>query len=95
VGNCKKITISPFRTGNIIITGAKKKEQLMDAYHFMNGILTKYADDVLRDEVDTAAEVATATATPKKKTVAPPTTTEGILKQKMRSSPRNIVMRTI
>jgi TATA-box binding protein (TBP) (component of TFIID and TFIIIB) len=92
VGNCKKITISPFRTGNIIITGAKKTEQLMDAYQFMNGILNEYADDVLRDEIEvTAAEVAA----PKKKSVAPPTTTEGILKQKMRSSPRNIVMRNI
>ena len=93
VGNCKKITISPFRTGNIIITGAKKTEQLMDAYQFMNGILNKYAEDVLRDEVDagTVAEVAI----PKKKSVTPPTTTEGILKQKMRSSPRNIVSRVI
>ena len=90
VGNCKKITISPFRTGNIIITGAKKTEQLMDAYQFMNGILTEYAEDVLRDEIEViAAEL------PKKKNIVPPTTTEGILKQKMRSSPRNIVMRNI
>ena len=99
VGNCKKITISPFRTGNIIITGAKKTEQLMDAYQFMNGILTEYAEDVLRDEIEVAADAdavtAAAAAAPKKKSVAPPTTTEGILKQKMRSSPRNIVMRTI
>ena len=71
----------------------------MDAYQFMNGILTEYAEDVLRDEIevatDAATATATATATPKKKIVAPPTTTEGILKQKMRSSPRNIVTRTI
>ena len=92
VGNCKKITISPFRTGNIIITGAKKTEQLMDAYQFMNGILNEYAEDVLRDEIEVAAAEVAA---PKKKSVAPPTTTEGILKQKMRSSPRNIVTRTI
>ena len=89
VGNCKKITISPFRTGNIIITGAKKTEQLMDAYQFMNSILTKYAEDVLRDEVE--VEVSTT----KKKSVTAPTTTEGILKQKMRSSPRNIVSRIL
>jgi TATA-box binding protein (TBP) (component of TFIID and TFIIIB) len=91
VGNCKKITISPFRTGNIIITGAKKTEQLMDAYQFMNGILTEYAEDVLRDDVEATA----AEPVQKKKSVAAPTTTEGILKQKMRSSPRNIVTRTI
>jgi TATA-box binding protein (TBP) (component of TFIID and TFIIIB) len=85
-GNCKKITISPFRTKSIIVTGAKHPEQLMDAYNFMNGVLEKHAADVLRDDVE--AEVA---PTPKKKTVAIPTTTEGVLKQKMRSSPRNIV----
>jgi TATA-box binding protein (TBP) (component of TFIID and TFIIIB) len=87
-GNCKKITISPFRTKSIIVTGAKHPEQLMDAYNFMNGVLEKHAADVLRDDVE--AEVA---PTPKKKTVAIPTTTEGVLKQKMRSSPRNIVKR--
>ena len=87
-GNCKKITISPFRTKSIIVTGATHLEQLMDAYNFMNGVLEKHAADVLRDDVE--AEVA---PTPKKKTVAIPTTTEGVLKQKMRSSPRNIVKR--
>jgi TATA-box binding protein (TBP) (component of TFIID and TFIIIB) len=86
VGRCKKITISPFRTGSIIITGAKHKEQLMDAYDFMNGVLEKYQEQVLRDE-PTVGE----TPAPKKKTPAPPTTSEGILRQKMRASPRNIV----
>jgi len=91
IGNCKKITISPFRTKSIIITGAKHPEQLMDAYHFMNGVLEKHAIDVLRDDVES---ILPAPA-PKKKTALPPTTTEGVLKQKMRSSPRNIVKRTL
>ena len=91
VGNCKKITISPFRTKSIIVTGAKHPEQLMDAYNFMNSVLDKHATDVLRDDVEAEAPpVAT-----KKKTVVIPTTTEGVLKQKMRSSPRNIVKRTL
>ena len=91
--NCKKITISPFRTKSIIITGAKHPEQLMEAYHFMNGVLEKYADDVLRDDVEPLTP--TPITISRKKAVVIPTTTEGVLKQKMRSSPRNIVKRTL
>jgi TATA-box binding protein (TBP) (component of TFIID and TFIIIB) len=86
IGQCKKITISPFRTGSIIITGAQHLEQLNDAYAFMNTVLQTHAADVLRDEpVD---EIAS-----RRKVVAPPTTAEGILRQKMRASPRNVVRR--
>lgn len=85
IGACKKITIAPFRTGKIIITGAKRMEQLEDAYEFMNGVFRTHADQVLRDEP--IAE----TATLRKKTTALPNTTEAILRQKMRASPRNIV----
>jgi hypothetical protein len=79
VGKCKKITISPFRTGSIIITGAQHPEQLYDAYDFMNGVL-RDNPDVLRDEV-----------APTRRRTNMPTTVEGILAQKMRGSPRNIV----
>jgi TATA-box binding protein (TBP) (component of TFIID and TFIIIB) len=85
VGSCKKITISPFRTGSIIITGAKHMEQLQDAHRFINGVLEKHPD-VLRDEDPTPE--------PKKKMPATPTTTEGVLRLKMRSSPRNVVRLT-
>lgn len=85
VGNCKKITISPFRTGSIIITGAQKTEQLNDAYNFMNGVLREHAADVLRDDT------LMPTVQPKRKSVAAPTTAEGILRHKMRASPRNCV----
>jgi TATA-box binding protein (TBP) (component of TFIID and TFIIIB) len=86
IGKCKKITISPFRTGSIIITGAKDPKQLMDAYEFMNGVLRDHADQVLRDE-----PVLEPTGAPKKKAAAPLNTTETILRQKMRASPRNVV----
>jgi hypothetical protein len=86
IGKCKKITISPFRTGSIIITGAKETKQLDDAYEFMNGVLREHAEQVLRDE-----PVLDTPVTQKKKVVAPPTTTEAILRQKMRASPRNVV----
>jgi hypothetical protein len=79
IGSCKKITISPFRTGSIIITGAKKMEQLTDAYDFLNDVFRAHPE-VLRDDVVVP-----------KKTTTPPTTTEGILRLKMRASPRNVV----
>jgi TATA-box binding protein (TBP) (component of TFIID and TFIIIB) len=85
VGNCKKITISPFRTGSIIITGAQQPEQLYDAYDFMNSVLQTHAADVLRDELQISAPVS------KRKNTPVPTTAEGILRQKMRASPRNVV----
>jgi TATA-box binding protein (TBP) (component of TFIID and TFIIIB) len=85
IGHCKKITISPFRTGSVIITGAKSMRQLEDAYSFINGVIRSHADQLLREE-----------PTPEppgrvKKAVQPPTTVEGILRLKMRASPRNIV----
>jgi TATA-box binding protein (TBP) (component of TFIID and TFIIIB) len=82
VGQCKKITISPFRTGSIIITGAKHMEQLLDAHAFINGVLRDHPD-VLRDDEPTPE--------PKKKAATIPTTTEAVLRLKMRSSPRNVV----
>ena len=90
IGSCKKITISPFRTGSIIITGAQKLEQLHDAYNFMNTVLTTHADQVLREDAETPATTQVITVTRKKSTISP-TTSEGILRQKMRASPRNIV----
>ena len=83
IGNCKKITISPFRTGSVIITGAKNMEQLNDAYTFLNQVFVDHAETVLRDETPTVTA-------PKKKTVVP-TTTEGTLRQKIRTSPRNLI----
>ena len=47
-GQCKKITILAFQTGDIIVTGARKKEQLDEAYEFMNLILKRHSREVLR-----------------------------------------------
>ena len=84
IGACKKITISPFRTGSVIITGAKNMEQLTDAYIFMNGVFTRHADQVLRP-LEEVQELS-----PRR--VAAPAGAEAILRQKMRASPRNILM---
>ena len=42
LGQCKKITIAAFQTGSIIITGARNKPQLDEAYTFMNNILQRH-----------------------------------------------------
>jgi len=82
IGKCKKITISPFRTGSVIITGAKELRQLHDAYDFLNTILTKHADAVLR---------ADSPVTPPVTKRAVPATAVDILRLKKQSSPRSIV----
>lgn len=41
-GECKKITMSIFRTGEIIITGAKHMSQIHKAHQFLCGVLERY-----------------------------------------------------
>ena len=41
-GNCKKVTVSAFQSGSVIITGAKTFEQICDAYNFINMIFSKH-----------------------------------------------------
>ena len=48
VGACKRITIAVFQTGSIIITGARTKRQLDEAYEFMNRILRTHSKEVSR-----------------------------------------------
>ena len=47
-GLCKRITIAVFQTGSIIITGARTRRQLDEAYEFINGVLRTHAADVTR-----------------------------------------------
>jgi hypothetical protein len=48
IGLCKRITIAIFQTGSIIITGARTKEQLDEAYEFINKIISVHANEVTR-----------------------------------------------
>ena len=48
IGECKKITISPFQTGQVIITGARTMEQINEAYDFIKSVFTRHADEILR-----------------------------------------------
>lgn len=58
MNDCKKITISPFQTGQIIITGARTMDQINEAYVFIKGVFTRHADDILR-KVYVLPEMAT------------------------------------
>jgi hypothetical protein len=48
IGKCKEITISPFHTGSIIITGARRFIQIDTAYKFMNSILRKHCTELIK-----------------------------------------------
>ena len=46
-GQCKRITMSIFRTGRIIITGAREIKQIEAAYSFLNKVFDKHEKTVL------------------------------------------------
>ena len=46
-GECKRITISIFRTGRIIVTGARQLVQIRAAYNFLNSVFDKHYATVL------------------------------------------------
>jgi hypothetical protein len=48
IGTCKKITIAIFQTGSIIITGARTRKQLDEAYEYMNDIMRVHSKEVTR-----------------------------------------------
>lgn len=47
-GACKKITIAAFQTGSIIITGARNRKQLDEAYDFINDVLQKHRAQIAK-----------------------------------------------
>jgi len=47
-GQCKEITISPFHTGSVIITGARRFQQIEKAYVFINKILTQHCREIIK-----------------------------------------------
>jgi hypothetical protein len=48
IGSCKKITIAAFQTGSIIITGARNRAQLDEAYEFMNEVLQTHRNAIAK-----------------------------------------------
>lgn len=81
IGDCKRITISPFQTGRIIITGARSLEQIETAYHFMNEIFKKHASEIIR----------VAVVPPKPEVTAPVPVSKSKHLWVPHPSPRNIV----
>jgi TATA-box binding protein (TBP) (component of TFIID and TFIIIB) len=51
IGACKRITIAIFQTGSIIITGARTRKQLDEAYDFINKIIRTHAIEVTRPAI--------------------------------------------
>jgi TATA-box binding protein (TBP) (component of TFIID and TFIIIB) len=47
---CKRITMSIFRTGKIIITGAREMCQITTAYDYLNNIIKKHCNTVLYEQ---------------------------------------------
>lgn len=41
-GQCKKVTVAVFESGNVLITGANTRQQIDDAYAFITMVLTKH-----------------------------------------------------
>jgi hypothetical protein len=74
IGACKEITISPFHTGSVIITGARRFEQIQKAYVFINKILTRHCADVIKPHPEPTAKpvakVKAKAAAPKSKSKA-------------------------
>lgn len=74
-GECKRITMSVFQTGKIIVTGGRYLYQLEEAYHFLNGVLQTHAKEILRlSEEETAEEHTETRNLPAQRPVEPAAT---------------------
>lgn len=102
VGECKKITISPFQTGQVIITGARAMEQIDEAFVFIKKVFTDNADEILRkvyvlpDVPETATEDSAQPAAAPAPAPAPTkTSTKSVASGWIQHPcPRNIVRKT-
>ncbi len=50
-GDCKKITISTFQSGSVIITGARNTTQIYDAYNFINDVFHNHYSELKKREI--------------------------------------------
>jgi hypothetical protein len=46
-GECKRITMSIFRTGKIIITGARSMDQIRETYEFLTDVIKTHSPEIL------------------------------------------------
>lgn len=47
IGNCKRVTVSVFQSGNVINTGGRSMKQTVAAYEYVNEIIRKYANEIV------------------------------------------------
>jgi TATA-box binding protein (TBP) (component of TFIID and TFIIIB) len=47
-GECKKVTIAVFKSGSIIITGGRTNQQTYQAYDFLNNLVKKYYEEIMK-----------------------------------------------
>lgn len=73
-GDCKKITIAPFQTGRVIITGARTIEQLDDARKFICDVISDHYGIVRSDKEVVAKKKIKARRISKKKLLRIPYT---------------------
>ncbi len=52
LNNCKKITISIFQSGSIIITGARNNEQKEMAYYFINSVIKNNYNSIYKSSIN-------------------------------------------
>tara|TARA_B110001469_G_C9647163_1_gene327719 strand:+ start:1140 stop:2183 length:1044 start_codon:yes stop_codon:yes gene_type:complete len=50
-GQCKKITVSIFQSGSIIITGARNMNQIKTAHKFINNVINDNYEKIKKDDV--------------------------------------------
>jgi len=81
-GECKRITMSVFQTGKIIITGGRYLYQLEEAYAFLNRVLQDHAHEILRIP-EPASEKLTAKPLCPSSTVKPQSATASESKVKI------------
>lgn len=46
--DCKEVSIFIFKKGNIIITGARSRAQVVEAYTYINNIFITHSDDIVK-----------------------------------------------
>ena len=51
IGN-KEVSIFIFKKGNIIITGARSKKQILESYNFINNIIITHSDEIIKKNDD-------------------------------------------
>ena len=47
-GDCKKVTIAIFQSGNTGINGSRSLEQIRCAYNFINQLIKEYYEEIVR-----------------------------------------------